>query len=334
MPDLPQELVDAIVDQVPDSSLGACSLTATAFVTSSQRRLFRWMSLGSDMGPGYERTADLLASSPHLGKYVRLLALDIRDIPQDYVHLKSILPLLPEIERLSIMDLNPCLFDLLSLPTLRCFAMDRLNYIPSSLIVRALASFEQVVLTSLFNIFEDPGADPAPGALRHLFAHEDILPFLLDSSRAGYLKNLERLSVVIPPIADLFQPKFTELLVACSSTLTHLAIELEQSPTYLPTLPGLRSLELWLDVELTKAPNTLLSILSDTLTPLPHLEVLTLAILDRPAGPHRPNRQCGRAAGHDTPDLREVHFSLRLFGKEAERYAEFVPFHPMDRFVD
>jgi hypothetical protein len=145
----------------------------------------------------------------------------------------------------------------------------------------------------------------------------------------------------------------------------------EQSPTYLPTLPALRSLELWLDVELTKAPNTLLSILTDTLAPLPHLEVLTLAILDRPAGPHRPNRQMwtGRrpwawadldslwADADDTPDLRQVHFSLRLFGQEAKRYAEFVPFihthlprtynagliktsclsfaqHPMDRFVD
>ncbi|KAK7042635.1 hypothetical protein R3P38DRAFT_322392 [Favolaschia claudopus] len=68
VPELPQELIDAIVGEVPDSSLPACFLAGVTFVVSSQRRLFRWMSLEDGIAK-YEKAARFLASSPHLGKY-------------------------------------------------------------------------------------------------------------------------------------------------------------------------------------------------------------------------------------------------------------------------
>jgi hypothetical protein len=243
MPDLPQELIDAIVDVVPESSLGACSLTATAFVVSSQRRLFRWMSL--DDIPSYERTAHLLVSSPHLGPYFRYLALVIKDIPKDYAPLESILAPLTEIEYLTIsgdsasaatpnqIAQNPCLIDLLSIPTLRCFALQDLVDVPSSIISRALSSFEEVELFRVSIANEEDQEEEvlsSPGGLWHLNilfdGYESLLPFVLHPKRIESLHQLGRLSVVIPPIPELLQPRFRELLVACSSTLEHLEIEL------------------------------------------------------------------------------------------------------------
>ncbi|KAJ7723667.1 hypothetical protein B0H16DRAFT_1895727 [Mycena metata] len=150
-PHLPQELIEAIVEEVPTGSLPACSLTATAFVTCSQRRLFRWMSLSNI--PAYERAAKLLASSPHLGPYFRYLALNLKDVPSDYGHLKSILAGLPEIEFFTIsgdyakrnqIGENPSLVDFLSLATLRCFALDRLADVPATLLARVFSLFEEV----------------------------------------------------------------------------------------------------------------------------------------------------------------------------------------------
>jgi hypothetical protein len=242
MPDLPQELIDAIVDVVPESSLGACSLTATAFVVSSQRRLFRWMSL--DDIRSYERTAYLLVSSPHLGPYFRYLALVIKDVPKDFAPLKSILAPLSEIEYLTIsgdsasaatpnqIAQNPCLIDLLSIPTLRCFALQDLVDVPSSMISRALSTFEEVGLfrVSIANEDQEEEVLSSPGGLWHLNipfdGYESLLPFVLHPKRIGALHQLGRLSVVIPPIPELLQPRFRELLVACSNTLEHLEIEL------------------------------------------------------------------------------------------------------------
>jgi hypothetical protein len=245
MPGLPQELIDAIIELVPDSSLGACSMTATAFVVSSQRRLFRWMSL-SNMG-AYERTAVLLVTSPHLGAYVRYVAMQISSIPADYIHLKSILARLSELERVSIVGyanaaqgnqlaLNPCLIDLLSLPSLRCIALHHLSDVPSSLIARAFASFEQVSLShlSITNV-PHPTAGPfsVPRDLSHLRAvsdaYETIYPFVFHAQHAEYLKKLTRLSFVFPPVPQALETEFTALLSSCSATLNSLETELGTS---------------------------------------------------------------------------------------------------------
>ncbi|KAJ7735388.1 hypothetical protein DFH07DRAFT_843705 [Mycena maculata] len=353
-PDLPQEVIDAILEDVPDSSLGACSLTATAFVTSSQRRLFRWMSLRNLSA--YERTARLLASSPHLGPYFRYLALSITDIPKDYPVLKSILALLNELEYLSIsgnangptwnqIGQNPALIDLLSRPTLRCFALHHLSGVPSSVILRALSSCKEVLLSHLSITDESQDAEVAPptelwhfGVTSDAYGRHGILPFVLHPTRVGYLRRLRRLSVVLPPIPEELMDSFMALLIACSSTLEHLEIELTEALVIdnLPTFPALRVLELWIDVEAAKTPTTLNAIVAGTTAAMPHLEALTIALLDRP--PRNPQRHqwTGRrpwawadldSTFVDMPDaLRQVTLALLYFDKDPERYAAFVAY--------
>ncbi|KAJ7218226.1 hypothetical protein B0H12DRAFT_329834 [Mycena haematopus] len=348
MPNLPQELVEAIVDEVPESSLAACSLTATAFVASSQRRLFKWMSLSKIST--YEKTARLLTSSPHIGPYFRYLALDITEIPENYVLLESILASLSELEYLSIagdpratknlMAQNSSLIHLLSLPTLRCLGLQDLRGIPSSLMFQALSSFEEVVLCRVSIVEKDDTAQTLSGPnLWHLnfIADDTILPFVVHPKQRPLLRELQRLFVAFPPVPELLQPQFKDFLAACSSTLEFLTLELDAPPTYLPTLPSLGVLELLIDVELTKTPAVLHSIISGAVSSMPHLEVLIIAILDRPDGPHRPNPQ--RWVGSrpwdwadldatlldDIPELSVVEFSLRSFNNmDPTRYAAFV----------
>ncbi|KAJ7723664.1 hypothetical protein B0H16DRAFT_1786900 [Mycena metata] len=172
---------------------------------------------------------------------------------------------------------------------------------------------------------------------------------------------------VFPPVRDSHEHRFEELLVACSESLDYLELELETPPTYIPTLPALTHLELWLDVELTKTPAELHSIITATVASTPHLEVLTLAFLDRPETPRRPNRQRWTdtrpeawvdldSTLMDMQDLCEVGASLRWYRHEPERFTAFTSFiqahfprsfeaeliyfsyrpcsqHPMDNFV-
>ncbi|KAJ7765619.1 hypothetical protein B0H16DRAFT_1717535 [Mycena metata] len=381
MSQLPQELIDAIIEDVPESSLKACSLTATAFVISSQRRLFRWMSLSNI--PSYERTAILLAVSPHLAKYFRFLAADIKLIPPEYLLLKLILAQLTELERLSIVGdvmfrwnqlaRNPCLIEVLSLPTLTGFAIQDLGDVPSALLSRALASFEQVVLSrvNIVDEAQDTEDCSSPGNLWHLVIlldHDEMNPitsWALDPKRLQLLRQIKRLSLMSPAFPELLFPRLVGLLSASSSTLQHLEIELTAPPPPLPALPALTALDLILDVEVAKNPARFNSILSDTVASMPHLEVLTLALLDRPLnGPARPQWTSHRpwqwadldSTLTDMPHLREANLSLRNFGSEPQRYAVFVQFmqahlprafdaglikfssrfcflHPMDRLV-
>ncbi|KAJ7703429.1 hypothetical protein B0H16DRAFT_1589022 [Mycena metata] len=351
VPHLPQELIEAIVEEVPSESLAACSLTAIAFVACSQRRLFRWMSL-SDI-PAYERAARLLASSPHLGPYFRYLDLDLKEVPQDYCHLESILAGLSEIEFLAIsgdydgydrsssnqIGDQPSLIDFLSLATLRCLALFGLVDVPASLVARAFSLFEEILL-SLITIANDEDQDSesssSPTALWHIGvstdSDESVLAFLLHPKRIRSLHHLQRLSVVFPPIPDSRQHRFEELLFTCSENLDSLELELETSPTYIPTLPVLTRLQLWLDVALTKTPAELHSIIAATIASTPHLEVLTLAFLDRDHlrqtwTDRRPEALADLdSAFVDMRDLREVGFSMRWFYHRPERYAAFTSF--------
>ncbi|KAJ6598112.1 hypothetical protein DFH09DRAFT_1394034 [Mycena vulgaris] len=387
MADLPQELIDAVFEEVEDpTTLAACALTSTASVKSSQSRLFRWKSISSI--PAYERAAHFISTSPRFGEYIRYLALDVRNIPPEYPSLKAILLQLPELERLSIsgdgftqgigMDPtagaliagNTSLTDILSLPSLKCFALHNLSIVPSSLILRALSSFDEVVISSL-TVALVPGLGlPPPQTLRHLSivldSHESsMLSFVLQPTQLRYLRHLERIAVVYPPVPELLQASFIDLLGACSSTLQHLELELEASLA-LPALPALCSLELWIDLDLVKTPLLLASIVFETIAALPHLEVLTISFLDRPKTlpQKRYEWKASRAWDWadldatfvDAPELREVHFALRHFlPPEAARHSGFIGFiqeklprtmdagllwfsqgsafpHPMDRF--
>ncbi|KAK6981706.1 hypothetical protein R3P38DRAFT_414465 [Favolaschia claudopus] len=359
-PELPQELIDAIIEEVPQSSLPACSLVATSFLESSQKRLFRYMTLKGM--PSYQKTARLLTGSPHLGKYVRYLFVDLGDIPPNYAEISSILGPLSEIEYLAIQgepmftDIapvlaeNPRVLELLSVPTLRVLALELVD-IPSSALLQAFSSLEQVIIsrsTIVQDEEQDEGQDEEqseftePGNIWHLKVvspgdNGENLAFVCHPRYHTLLKYLVRFSVMFPPVPDNLLPQFSQFLVACSDSLEYLEIELETPPIF-PTLPTLTVLELLLDVELTKTPDLLHSIVASAVSSTPNLEVLIFAILDHPHGPHRPNRQQWTArapadwaaldsALMDIAELDEVEFSLRSFKNADEgRFNAFVEF--------
>ncbi|KAJ7023042.1 hypothetical protein C8F04DRAFT_1271775 [Mycena alexandri] len=348
LPQLPQELIDAIVEEVPEASLPACSLATTPFVMSSQRRLFRRMTLSL---PAYECTAHLLAASPHLALYVRLLVLDVEGIPPDCEPLRTILAPLTELERLSVLggkvghefELNPYLGDLLSIPSLKFLELDGLT-VPSSLITRAFFSCEEVLLSNLRISDDGPSS---LGNVWHISVSSDmynnVLSFVLDTKRGGSLPRLRRLSLTLP-VNHFLRPMRAALLVSCSPTLEHLKMHwsvFSLVPPMLPFLPLLKVLELWLDVTIIKSLPVLYSVISAVIASTPHLEVLTLSLMDtRPydklAAANRqqwPESQPSVWAKIDSAfadphwlDLREVCFCLRAYGEEPKRFSGFIAF--------
>ncbi|KAF8209143.1 hypothetical protein K438DRAFT_1811830, partial [Mycena galopus ATCC 62051] len=298
MAQLPQELIDEIIELAPPQCLVACALTATSFVKTSQRRIFSWMSLVGM--PAYERMAGVLHQSPHLGKHVYFLALDISGIPPDWNYLKLIVSTTTEVQRLTIkghpmrseLAVNPSLIDLVSLPSLRCLGLSHLVNIPGSLITKVLESCEEVSLTSLQVVQgEDQTADSPPPEsdfLWHLHVEdgfEELMPFLLHPRRLGYLRYLSRLSISLLPIPESLHGSFTAALAACTPTLERLDLEYTEAFP-LPPLPALWRLELVIHGDTVLVPASIPAAISLALMSTPNLELLVVNIRERPAQHH------------------------------------------------
>ncbi|KAJ6459934.1 hypothetical protein C8R45DRAFT_1030119 [Mycena sanguinolenta] len=371
MAELPQELIDAVVELVPAKDLIPCALTARAFVERSQRRIFYWMSLSGL--PEYERMSSILAQSPHLGKYVRLLVFELDGIPPGWRPLEVIVSTLVELERVTIrgnvagavpseLRQNPSLINLLSLPSLLCVGFADLIDVPASLITKALETAEEVTLSRISIAADDqpPAESPNPTSdfLWHLEifdAFEQILLFLLNPRRMGYLEYLSRLSVTTLSIPESLHGQFTAALAVCAPTLERLELEFE-SPFPLPQLPALWHLELGFhaDNAIGFAASISLALMST-----PSLGVLVVSVRERPnshamdwrlllaaqvpewaaldtdlgemhtraAEESSVPRDDGHPPDYDEdfdPGLEEVHFSLRYLFAEPDRYAAFV----------
>ncbi|KAF8510305.1 hypothetical protein JB92DRAFT_2940755 [Gautieria morchelliformis] len=80
---LPRELIDAVTDNLHEDHDGdallACSLVCSSWLPSSQRHIFRRVTLALD-GDDCERLDQALLSSPHLANYIRELKVHLRDI--------------------------------------------------------------------------------------------------------------------------------------------------------------------------------------------------------------------------------------------------------------
>ncbi|KAJ7277667.1 hypothetical protein C8J57DRAFT_1307425 [Mycena rebaudengoi] len=74
----PQEIIDAVVDELADSNkaLISCSLAGATFTTPTRRHLFRSMVL---VAGHTQSTAELLAASPRIAPFFRVLLLDFED---------------------------------------------------------------------------------------------------------------------------------------------------------------------------------------------------------------------------------------------------------------
>ncbi|KAJ7448018.1 hypothetical protein FB451DRAFT_1289572 [Mycena latifolia] len=129
--ELPQELIDAIIDEFdisrtdannsklfPDrKALRSCALVARAFVRPSQTKLFSAVNLTTDYyGPSSSPDkrvrlfSKLLSSAPHIRSYVRTLLLSYR-----CARSASVVSILSSLPRLQSLSLKPW-FDLYSNP--------------------------------------------------------------------------------------------------------------------------------------------------------------------------------------------------------------------------
>ncbi|KAJ6452809.1 hypothetical protein C8R45DRAFT_1193507 [Mycena sanguinolenta] len=278
MAQLPQGLIDAIVQEVKDKEdLQACSLTARNFVTASRSGLFRQMTLrwdsSSRIAPAFARAQSFLQECPHLSIHIREVTLDIPSFDQDQIILETILQMLlhdGHLERLAINghaqhwdDLLPQLTltisSIIALPSLQCLHLLRICSIPASVVLHAafsvrVLSLNRVIPQRVRNITADIPSNAHLETLnlpcRHTFQRLSSLPYCLI---IGHLQHLE---------------------IECGVFSTSLN---------LPPLPTLRSLALMLaksvDVDrLWNLPENLTSTIAALPAVCPSLETLKLTI--------------------------------------------------------
>jgi hypothetical protein len=216
--DLPQELVDTILDNIHDDvpSLKSCSLAARTFVISARKHIFKKIEILSSSDAS-QRFYELLYSSPHIAPLVEDLCIvsvlkrlpgtfGYFDLGGDYMSgraLSLILPLLTELKRISIIENG----DLIQ--TCAKFS-------------RSWSKMDQPLQSALANVFSSPRLEAVH--LRGLVL-ESPCHLLSLFSEATALKemSLSRLYFTQTehepwPESQLWRPKLRSLLLNASST--------------------------------------------------------------------------------------------------------------------
>ncbi|KAF7372879.1 hypothetical protein MSAN_00494000 [Mycena sanguinolenta] len=349
MSQLAQEIIDAIVDLVPDErSLLACALTAPSFVYASQRRIFYSISIQNVAA--CNRLAAILTKSPHLGQYTRMLSLNIHGMPLDWACLEPIVSATTQVEQLAIkgshkktpLHVNSSLLVLLLSQSLRCVALAHLD-LPAYVIAVVLTECEEVCLFDISIPFDSADQEfPASPSLPlwHLDLSDStnaIIPFLIRPRQQGFSQFLTHLS-----IGESRSESMKGLLDICASTLESLEIEFTH-PFILPKLPALSHLELRIRADRPDLRETIPMSIALVLFRPPQLRSLVVAIIECAARRAfdwsmftrigwsewvgRDNGLIGlHAEERGDAQLISVHFSLRYLERklEPERYANFV----------
>ncbi|KAJ7359685.1 hypothetical protein DFH08DRAFT_952789 [Mycena albidolilacea] len=298
MSPLPQELFDAIIDQVRDKeTLKACALVATPFLPPSQRNLFRKIRLGG-LRSGRD-TPVFLAGFPHLVSYIRDLII-YQDTAWNSVAVGVVLRSARNIESLVFLgraldwshlgyEASSALLECLLRPSLQRLDLTHMKSVPTALISVATA----IPVVSFFNVRMDVRkaiseqlhtSAPAP-RLRHLilndtgFAVHLICNFLLHPRKPAYTQQIERLEIYI----DHHSASYDELIMAaCAATLKYLAVNTEDI-IRLPLLPSVLEVEMKVFVgENRRLPAFFSQNISQIASSLPLAETLTLVFILEP----------------------------------------------------
>jgi hypothetical protein len=252
MTNLPQELIEAIIEEVDDpDALKACSTTAAAFLVPSQRSIFRCVRLRgtiADEGTSNLVAAeDLFSASPHLAFYIQ--ALDM-DIPPEKSHqhiTKVLLYIMPRVRRLVIHgcfsdwsgvggELAAALRDVITRPSLERLHIDYLAGIPPSFILLAALS---IPILSVYQIEVGNGDDGNSSPSADLLSSSRLRHLVLPKAAKGTgefcrvlmcnpacLANLEHLSMVTNDYSSHYDARF---LTTVASTLQHLELALTRT---------------------------------------------------------------------------------------------------------
>ncbi|KAJ7142351.1 hypothetical protein C8R44DRAFT_760539 [Mycena epipterygia] len=315
MLELAQELIDTIVDQLAQTdawyshkdlnSLRACSLVARRFLAPSQRHLFRWLTLNPQTiqngSSGFNKSPRLTP----LASYVRDLHIEGPFASYHLDPLASFLPLLSTVERLVIKDFindwNTCNWSanfptafagLLSLPSLRCFALVDHAGAPASLLRRALASYHEVAFIRVqfseenqFRSFADEPSRPRPPILGHLVLQQrwredsSLRNLMLDKEIEISLAKLQYLELRLS-MGGLLDG-LEELALKCSGSIRHLTIDFgkqHDNGIRLPNMPNLSFLTLKATVNRFRVPYSVLSVAGSLPICMPRIEVLDFVI--------------------------------------------------------
>ncbi|KAJ7359683.1 hypothetical protein DFH08DRAFT_952787 [Mycena albidolilacea] len=298
---LPQELFDAIIDEIHDKeTLKACALLSSAFLPPSQRNLFRKVQLG-----GHSRDISApLAEFPHLVSYIRDLTIYVWDTASNFAAVPAVLRSVQNIESLAVFgravnwnrlgyEASSALLDCLSRPSLRRLDLKHVEGVPTAFILAATAipvvSFEYVHM-DLGGGISDHLRNSAPASrIRHLILNDGdpavfaICDFLLHPRKnPAYTQQIERLEIRIDQHSV---SQFERIMGACAATLKCLAVDATDL-IRLPLLPSVLEVEIKVFIgDNRRLPLFFSSNLSQVASSLPLVETITLVFVVAPLPP-------------------------------------------------
>ncbi|KAJ7271264.1 hypothetical protein C8J57DRAFT_1716398 [Mycena rebaudengoi] len=321
MTELPQELIDTIIYHIDDTnSLKACSLAATNFVASSQRKIFCSLQLWAterdvrrddnvDGRPNITAVDTLLTASPHLASYILDLTLDISSVRDEQIIIERLLHLLPNIEHLFIHGcrryepwtamfggLVTALQAILVRPSLQQLHISYLTGVPPALISLAAFSVPLLSIHSTEILAETfatgfSGISVTPTArLTNFIISEggdrtvDLWAVLMRFPAC--LEHLQRLSVVTTAYSTAYD---IGLLASVAPILRHFELAAGQTGPYIPLItipymPHVKTVELPTVVEdgyTVTYPSRLNSLLAEVAASVPQVEVIILHCVRR-----------------------------------------------------
>ncbi|KAJ7143775.1 hypothetical protein C8R44DRAFT_973626 [Mycena epipterygia] len=272
VPQIPQEIIDAIVDNVEDmATFKACSLVCWAFVPASRTHMFRAISLNM-LNDAPHKIYAMLEQNPQIAFYIHDVTIyrshDTNLWMQQGSPLPAVLSMLSHIRRFSIFG---CWGDWLDVPAplasgiLRIISLgtlDRLHILTAANVPAALLhSALSLRVLSLFYVSPNPNEDahtlhlpanrPAAASPEYLNLSLDskvgkILEYMQSSGSARF-SNVRRLAINPIPNSLNSQHHLSSVLGAVETTLERLDIqvhELHWEPIDTTRLTALRMLQL------------------------------------------------------------------------------------------
>ncbi|KAF7364015.1 hypothetical protein MSAN_01060200 [Mycena sanguinolenta] len=295
---LPQELIDAIVDELRDDSscLAACSKTAKTFRVPCHRWIFREMVIHTDESGyhnTYRRAAELLKSSPDIEIYVHNITAPWPTEGKDMRAFASFLRGLRSVQRLTISNkasvslgpistsgLNSALSNIISLASLNRLDLMNIADIPSSLIYHAVSSVRTLALDISMDHNNLTRLSPLQPQLEHLILSSRCTfylgHFISSLQRDGYFQNLQRLTLSLQGKEDGYHELFNSL----PATLRRLEIHSFFSTVIsISKVAGLQFLELGFNIGFARSlPPNLDDIVSKLPKFAPLLETLVFTV--------------------------------------------------------
>ncbi|KAH9936914.1 hypothetical protein B0H21DRAFT_59879 [Amylocystis lapponica] len=225
-PQLPPEIQDRIIDFLhgDPTTLRSCALTCRAWVPSSRYHLFNVLEI-SEFGrvPLYSAFASILHTSPHLGKYVQALTLNVTWEDQDHIS-NSLSFIARRLGNVRMLTLNgsrnsPHTVNYTTYSQFRSVTNLRLNVTFSccddvASLFRALPGVEELRVQSI-NIEGNPSADQVSELL-------SSLPALRRLWVDGFFEHLTMAKLFLKPLPALEGFAMTLFSSGHVTTLAHI----------------------------------------------------------------------------------------------------------------